>query len=76
MNLTTIDSELDHNQLLTQLEQLCNLEQRPSHKLSFQQPVEPMEVVVILIVVQQTQPFHQIIWMSVLIMGTIERPII
>jgi len=28
------------------------------------------------IVVQQTQPFHQTVWSSVPIMGTIERPLV
>jgi hypothetical protein len=76
LNPTATDSKLDHNQFLTQLEELCNLEQRPSHRLSSQQLVELMEVVVTLVVVQQTQPLHQIIWVSVFIMGTVEQPII
>jgi hypothetical protein len=39
------------NQLLTHLEQLCNLERRPSHRFGSQQPVEPVEVIVAPIVV-------------------------
>jgi hypothetical protein len=35
-----------------------------------------MEVVVALVVVQQTQPFHQHVWPSVPIVKTIERPLI
>ncbi len=76
LNPTVANSKLDCNQLLTQLEQLCNLEQRPSHRLSSQQPVELIEVVTTFVVVQQTQLLHQIIWMRVLIMGTIERPLV
>jgi len=76
LNPTAADSKLDCNQLLTQLEQLCNLEQRPSHRLSSQQPVELIEVVTTFVVVQQTQLLHQIIWMRVLIMGTVERPLV
>jgi hypothetical protein len=35
-----------------------------------------MEVVAALVIVQQTQPLHQIIWTNVLIMGTVERPFV
>jgi len=35
-----------------------------------------MEAKVAPIAVQQTQPFHQIVWLSVLVMGTIEQPLI
>jgi hypothetical protein len=54
-------SKLEHNLLLNQLEQLHNLEQRPSHLSNYQQHVKSMEVVVASIAIQQTQPFHQII---------------
>ncbi len=54
LNPTTANSELECNQLLTQLEQLCNLEQRPSHRSSSQQPIELMEEFVAPISVQQT----------------------
>ncbi len=56
------------------LEQLCSLEQKPSHRFGSQQLVELMEVIVVPIVVQQTQPFHQTIWPSVHVMGIVERP--
>jgi hypothetical protein len=36
LNLTITNSELEHNQLLPQLEQLSNLEQRPSHRFGSQ----------------------------------------
>jgi hypothetical protein len=36
LNPPKANLELKCNQLLTQLEQLCNLEQRPSHKFGFQ----------------------------------------
>jgi Na+/pantothenate symporter len=35
-----------------------------------------MEVVVAPFVVQQTKPLHQIIWLNVLAMGTIEQPFV
>jgi hypothetical protein len=31
-----------------------------------------MEAVMAPVVIQQTQPFHQIIWPNVLVMGTVE----
>jgi hypothetical protein len=55
------------------LEQLCNLEQKPSHRFSFQQHVEWVNVVVVH-VLQQTQPIIQGVWSSVSIMGIVERP--
>jgi hypothetical protein len=42
---TIADSKLERNQFLTQLEQLHNLEQKPSHQLNFQQHVEPVETI-------------------------------
>jgi hypothetical protein len=71
LNPIATNLELDHNQFLIQLKQLHNLEQRP-HKFGFQQHVDLMEAVMAFVVVQQTQPFHQIVWLSVPIMGTIE----
>jgi len=41
-----------------QLEQLCNLEQRPSNWSSFQQHAKLVDAIVAPIVVQQTQPLH------------------
>jgi hypothetical protein len=35
-----------------------------------------MEVVVAPMVVEQTQPLHQIVWLSVPVMGTIERQLV
>jgi hypothetical protein len=52
------------------------LEQRLSHRFGFQQPIKPVEVVVAPIVVRQTQTLHQIVWPNVLIMGTLELPLI
>jgi hypothetical protein len=54
LNPIAANLELECNQLLTQLEQLCNLEQRPSHRSSSQQPIELMEEFVGPIGVQQT----------------------
>jgi len=51
---TITDSELEQNQFLTRLEQLCNLEQRPSHQLNSQKHVELVEAIVACIDVQQT----------------------
>ncbi len=76
LNPNATYSKLECNQLLTQLEQLCNLERRPSHRSSSQQPIESMEVITVPIVIRQTQPLHQTIWPSVPIMGTIERPLV
>jgi hypothetical protein len=45
LNPIIIDSKLERNQLLTQLEQLCNLERRPSHRYGSQQLLELVEVV-------------------------------
>jgi hypothetical protein len=67
---------LECKQLLTQLEQLCNLEQKPSHRFGFQQHVELMEAIAALIIVEQTQPLHQIVWLNVPVMGTIERQLV
>jgi hypothetical protein len=61
LNPTIVDLELERNQLLTQLEHLCNLEQRPSHRSSSQQLVELVEAITASIVIQQTQPLHQIV---------------
>ncbi len=72
LNPNATNSKLECNQLLTQLKQLRNLEQRPSHRSGFQQPEELVEVIVAPIVVRQTQPLHQTIWPNVPIMGTIE----
>jgi len=58
------------------LEQLHNLEWRPSHISSSQQLVELVEVVMAPIDVQQTRPLHQIVWLNVFAMGTIERPLV
>jgi hypothetical protein len=58
LNPITIGSRLEHNQLLNQVEQLRNLEQRPSHQSNFQPHVEPMEVTIV-IDAQQTQPLNQ-----------------
>jgi hypothetical protein len=58
------------------LEQWHNLEQRPSHRSSSKQLVEPVEVIAALVIVQQTQPFHQTIWPNVLTMGTVEQPFV
>jgi hypothetical protein len=52
LNPITIDSKLEHNQLLNHMEQLRILEQRPSHQSSSQLHVEPMEEVAIPIVAQ------------------------
>jgi hypothetical protein len=54
LNPTIIDLELEGNQLLTQLEHLCNLERRPSHRSSSQQLIKLVEVVTALVVIQQT----------------------
>jgi hypothetical protein len=54
------------------LEQLRNLEHKPSHRFGSQQLVESVEAIVALIVVKQTQPLHQTIWLNLLVMGTIE----
>jgi hypothetical protein len=35
-----------------------------------------MEVVATPIDVQQTQPLHQIVWLNVPIMGTVEQPLV
>jgi hypothetical protein len=35
-----------------------------------------MEAIIALVVVPQTQPFHQSIWPNVSTMGTIERPFV
>jgi hypothetical protein len=43
---------------------------------SSQQPIEPMEAIMAPIVVQYTQPLHQIVCPSVPIMGTVERPLV
>jgi len=59
LNQIVVDSKLEHNQFLSRLEQLCKLEQRPSHWSSFQHHVKLVEAVMAPIVVQQTQPFHQ-----------------
>jgi hypothetical protein len=72
LNLVIANSKLECNQLLTRLEQLCNLEQRPSHRLGFQQPMELVEVVVALVAIQQTQQRHQIVLPNRLVMGIIE----
>jgi hypothetical protein len=61
LNPIAINLKLERNQFLTQLEQLHNLEQRPSYRFGFQQLVEPMEIIMTPIDVQQTQPFHQIV---------------
>jgi hypothetical protein len=34
-----------------------------------------MEAIVALIVIQQTQPFHQIVWLNVLVMGSVKQPL-
>jgi len=52
LNPTKIDLELECNQLLTWLEQLYNLEWRPSHRSGFQQPIDLIETIMALIVVQ------------------------
>jgi hypothetical protein len=67
---------LEANQLLRQLEQLCNLEQRPSHQCNFQPHAKPMEVVTIFVVVRQTQPSNQTICPNVPIMGIVEQPFV
>ncbi len=54
------------------MEQLHNLDRRPSHQSSFQPHVKLVEVVAIHVIVQQTQPLNQNVWLSVLIMGIIE----
>jgi hypothetical protein len=51
------------------------LEQRPSHQSSFQH-VELMDLVLVPIVIQQTQPIIQGVWSSVPIMGIIEQPLV
>jgi hypothetical protein len=51
LNPTTIDLKLEHNQFLTRLEQLHNLEQRPSHRFGSQQPKTLVEVVMAPIVI-------------------------
>jgi hypothetical protein len=45
LNPTSLDLELECNQFLTWLEQLHNLERRPSHRYGSQQPKELVEVV-------------------------------
>lgn len=65
---------MEHNQLLNRLKQLCNLERRLSHQFNFQPYVKLVEVVVVHVVVRQTQPLNQNVWPYVLIMGTIEGP--
>jgi hypothetical protein len=52
---TARNFELECNQLSNQLEHLHNLEQRPSHQSNFQPRAESVKIVV-LHVVQQTQP--------------------
>ncbi len=73
MNPTTVDSQLEHNQLLNRSEQLCNLEWRPSHQSSYQQHEKSMDAVIVL-VVWQTQPVAQGVWPSVHVMGIVEWP--
>ncbi len=51
------------------------MEQRPSHQSSFQH-VELMDLVLVPIVIQQTQPIIQGVWSSVPIMGIIEQPLV
>ncbi len=58
------------------MEQLCNLERRPSHWSNYQQHVESVGVVVAHVDVQQTQPLHHIVWPNVPIMETIEWPLV
>ncbi len=74
LNPTTTYSTLEHNQFLHQLEQLHNLKQRPSHQCNFQPHAKPMEIVLIYVVVRQTQPLNQIICPNVPIMRIVERP--
>jgi hypothetical protein len=73
--ITTTYSKLECNQLLNQLKQLCNLERRLSHQFSFQR-VKLVGVVVVHVVVRQTQPLNQNARQYVLIMGTIEGLIV
>ncbi len=51
LNPNATYSKLECNQLLTHLEQLRNLERRPSHRFGSQQPVELVEIIMALIVV-------------------------
>jgi hypothetical protein len=51
LSRTAVDLKLEHNQLLTQLEHLCNLDQKPSHRPSSQQLVELVEAITTLVVV-------------------------
>ncbi len=76
LNPAVADSEFERNQLLTQLEHLCNLERAPSHRPSYQQFVEPVEVVTAHVAIQQTKPLHQIVWPNIPIMGIIEQPLV
>jgi len=76
LNPIATDLELEHNQFPIRLEQLHNLEQRPSHRFGFQQHVDLVEIIMAFVVVQQTQPLHQIVWLSVPITRTIERPLV
>ncbi len=50
LNPTIAYSKLEHNQLLNQLEQIHNLEQRPSHWPNFQPHVELVEAVIALVI--------------------------
>jgi hypothetical protein len=52
LNPIATNSELEHNQLLIRLEQLRNLERKPSHKSGFQQLIQLVETIVAPIVVQ------------------------
>ncbi len=54
MNPTAIDLEFKCKQLKTQLEYLRNLEWKPSHRSSSQQHVKLVEVILALVIVQQT----------------------
>jgi len=72
LNPTTTNSKLEHNQLLNQLKHLHNLEQRPSHQSGFQPHAKLVELITISVVVQQTQPLTQCVWLNVPIIGAVE----
>jgi hypothetical protein len=66
LNPTTTNLELERNQLLNWLEQLYNLEQKPSHWSSFQQHAKPVDVVVTLLFNNHNLSLKVFGWISML----------
>ena len=58
------------------MEQLHNLEQRPSHRSGFQQLVELVEIVMALLLFDKHNHFIKFFWPNVLVVGTIEQPLV